>query len=399
MKNSAPRSASAGYWKLVDDGEPFRLLFPLGALLGIAGVAAWPLHVWGVLPAYPGQIHARVMVEGFVTAFVIGFLGTALPRLLDAPRFPLRLSAAFAGALVLLVALHFAGRGLPGDSVFFLILACFLGALLRRARTRTDIPPPSFVLVVAGLLAALAGAGLQVLDRAWPMLFSPWVGSLGRGLLYQAFPLLPVMGVGAFLLPRFFGLRGPQDVPELLYFSDAWRRQAVLASSAGAMVLASLFLEARGYVRPGYALRLLAVAGYFAATIPGGAVLRSRGTLALGVKIALLSIPAGYALLAISPSHYFAWLHLVFVTGFSLLVFVVACRVILGHSGQSEKFRARLWSVFAVIVLLLLAAATRVGADWTAESRMVHYSYAALAWALGGFVWFAALRAAFAKAE
>ena len=387
------------YWRLADAGEPFRLLFPLGALLGIVGVAVWPLHVWGFAPNYPGQIHARIMIECFLTAFVIGFLGTALPRVLDVRSLGLNASGTFAAALVLAAGMHLAGRILWGDVVFAVALGAFVAILLSRAQQRKDIPPPSFVLVGMGLLAGLAGATVQIFDRLWPMLLAPWVGSLGRILLHQVYPLLPIMGVGAFLLPRFFGLRGRQDFPELLKPSRDWLRQAVLAFFAGLLVLISLLLEARGYVRAGYALRLFAVAGYFALEIPQGEILRGRGTLALGVKMALFSIPAGYALLVFSPSHYFAWLHVVFITGFSLLVFVVACRVILGHSGQSAKFRSRLWPIIAVIFLVVLAAATRVSADWMGELRMGHYAYAALAWAVGAIVWLAALRLALAKAD
>ncbi|MBU3666611.1 MAG: NnrS family protein [Chthoniobacterales bacterium] len=387
------------YWRLVNAGEPFRLLFPLGALLGILGVAVWPLHVWGFAPNYPGQIHARIMIECFLTSFVIGFLGTALPRVLDVRRLGLAISGTLAVVLALSASMHLAGHGLWGDIAFAAALGAFVAVLLSRARQRKDIPPPSFVLVGMGLLAGIAGAVIQILDRIWPMLLAPWVGSLGRALLHQAYPLLPVMGVGAFLLPRFFGLRGRQDFPELLRPSRAWLRQALLAFSAGVLVLVSLLLEARGYVRPGYALRLLAVAGFFASEIPQGEILRGRGTLALGVKIALVSIPAGYALLAFSPSHYFAWLHVVFVTGFSLLIFVVACRVVFGHGGQSEKFRARLWPILAVIALLLLAAATRVSADWMDASRLKHYAYAAIAWSAGAVVWFMALRRTLASSD
>jgi len=49
-------------------------------------VLLWPLYVWHITAVYPGLAHSRIMVEGFLTCFVVGFLGTALPRLLDVPR-------------------------------------------------------------------------------------------------------------------------------------------------------------------------------------------------------------------------------------------------------------------------------------------------------------------------
>lgn len=387
-------SCSQRYWKLVDSGEPFRLLFPLGALLGIVGVAIWPLYFWGLAPVYPGQIHARIMIECFLTAFVMGFLGTAFPRLLDVRRLGLTVSIPLAVALLACASLHVTGHILWGDITYFATLATFLGVLLSRARKRKDFPPPSFVLVAMGMLSGLIGAGILITDRIWPMFLAPWTGSMGRILLHQGYPLLPIMGVGAFLLPRFFGLPSRQNFPESRGIPPGWWPHALVAMLAGGLIVASFILEAQGWIRSSYALRLAALAGYFVREMPPHKVLRGRGTLALGLKVALFSIPVGYLMLAIGPEHYFAWLHTVFIPGFSLLILIVACRVVFGHGGQSKKFLARLWVVLSVIFLLGLAAATRISADWMPERRLSHYAYAAITWVVGILVWFAAVRVA-----
>ena len=59
--------------------EPYRLFFLSGILFSIAGVLMWPMLYHGMLDFYPGTSHARVMVQGFCGAFVVGFLGTAGP--------------------------------------------------------------------------------------------------------------------------------------------------------------------------------------------------------------------------------------------------------------------------------------------------------------------------------
>src|SRR5204863_827252 len=64
--------------------EPFRLFFPLGVLAGLIGVSLWPLHFMGVKQFYPGVSHARIMAFGLFGAFILGFLGTAMPRMLSA---------------------------------------------------------------------------------------------------------------------------------------------------------------------------------------------------------------------------------------------------------------------------------------------------------------------------
>lgn len=395
MNDSAHKESGwRRYGRLLNSGEPFRLLFPLGALLGVVGVLVWPLYVWKHGFAYPGQIHARVMIECFFAAFVLGFLGTSLPRLLGVKPLGAALSVPLAVLLGATAVLHLLGRGLGGDLVFLFLMTAFVGVLLSRARKRQDIPPPSFVLVAMGFLAALMGVSLQILDRVWPMLIAPWVGSLGRILLNQGFPLLPILGVGAFLLPRFFGLPGRQSFPESLTPPPGWRTHAAYAGLAGGAVVVSFFLEALGFLRAGYALRFIVVVVYFARELPPRDVLRGRGTLALGLKIALLSIPAGYLMLSIWPSHYFAWLHTTFIPGFSLLIFIVACRVVFGHGGYGQKFHANLWSVLTIISLLSLAAFTRITADWIPKVHLTHYAYAAIVWIIGVLIWLVTLRKA-----
>ena len=66
--------------------EPYRIFFLSGILFSIAGVLMWPLFHKGQLGFYPGVSHARVMIQAFAGAFVVGFLGTAGPRMLSAPR-------------------------------------------------------------------------------------------------------------------------------------------------------------------------------------------------------------------------------------------------------------------------------------------------------------------------
>jgi len=55
--------------------ELFRIFFPLGVLAGISGVSLLRLSQF-----YPGVMHARLMVEGFLAAVILGFPSTA-PRM------------------------------------------------------------------------------------------------------------------------------------------------------------------------------------------------------------------------------------------------------------------------------------------------------------------------------
>lgn len=64
--------------------EPFRIFFPLGIAASTFGVLIWPLFYTGAWPFPPQIQHPRIMIFGFGSAFVAGFLGTAWPRFLGA---------------------------------------------------------------------------------------------------------------------------------------------------------------------------------------------------------------------------------------------------------------------------------------------------------------------------
>jgi uncharacterized protein involved in response to NO len=380
-------TASPRFWPLVAAGEPFRLLFPLGAFFALLGVALWPLYIWNFSGLYPGQIHARVMIQGFLASFVFGFLGTALPRLLGTPKMTLYETLGFAAALVAGVVLHLSGRLFDGDLVFLLTLLIFLAAVGVRFMMRQDTPPPGFVLAGLGLLCALVGAVFFLLPQWAPAQASPWRMSMARLLLFQGFLVLPVMGIGAFLLPRFFQQRSRHAFPESYFVPSGWWTRAALALACGAAVLVGFGLEAAGHIRWGTGLRAVAIAGYFVSEIPRLRNAGGGGTLALGVRIALFCIPAGYALMAIWPERTASWLHVVFISGLGLLTLVVATRVVFGHSGQSALFSAPLISVRILCALVVLAMLTRVSADWMPAVRLNHYAYAAVVWMVAVLVW------------
>lgn len=381
------RSASDGYFTLIAKGEPFRLLFPVGTAIGIFGVLLWPLYAWHFIATYPGVAHPRIMIEGFLTCFVVGFLGTALPRLLDVPRINMMEAFGFSCALVCVAWLHFNGHTLWGDEMFFFTMLAFVLALASRAILRRDTPPPAFILVLMGILSALAGAGILIAGYMGVQGLPLWVITLGHLLLHQGYLLLPILGIGAFLLPRFFALENRQSFPESLAPPPGWSERAAFAYFCGSAIIAGFVIEALGAVRWGCALRGVAAAIFFFREVPLHRANSAGGSLALGLRIAMAAIPCAYLLMAIWPAHVLSFLHVLFITGFSLITFIVASRVVLGHSGQSQKFRAKMKSVLWLIGLVVLAMFTRVSADWMGAAAMRHYAYAAMAWIAGAVVW------------
>ncbi len=65
--------------------------------------------------------------------------------------------------------------------------------------------------------------------------------------------------------------------------------------------------------------------------------------------------------------------------------------LILGHAGRHDLLGGKIIWLRWVVGLLVLAAATRMSADFLPDIRSSHLIYAAWPWALGGAIWLGAL--------
>ena len=378
-----PRKSSAIYF-----AEPFRFFFPLGLFLGAIGVALWPLFVWHAIAFYPAQAHVRLMIEGLMGSFIIGFLGTAGPRLLDASRL---IAAETCVLLVLQIAsafLHLTQRQTLGDIVFLVLLLLFLGMIASRARGRHDLPPPQFVLVIFGLLNAIAGIFLITAAKSLTNRF--FANQLGSLMLNEGFVLFPILGVGAFFFPKLLG--GAKPEPSDLRIAKAmWIKRAVIAALTALVIWSSFVLEALGWIRTAAVVRGLTTLTYF--VTQGHLLEKPSGPpfLAHCFRLGALLLVAGLFLPAALPGYRLANLHLTFIGGFTIILFTVSTRVILGHAGQSHLFRKRLRFLIAALALLVVATIVRVGADFIPPARNSHLVYAALIWLLAATIWLVAL--------
>jgi hypothetical protein len=90
----------------------------------VLAVMLWPLFFWGAIGTYPGVMHARLMIEGFMSCFIFGFLATAGPRVLSGRHFSrgevLRLVAMVLGSAVA----HLVSRHTIGDGCSSLRCCC-----------------------------------------------------------------------------------------------------------------------------------------------------------------------------------------------------------------------------------------------------------------------------------
>lgn len=366
--------------------EPFRLFFPEGVLAGILGVSLWPLHFAGVTSSYPSLAHARIMAFGLFGGFILGFLGTAMPRMLSAPTLGLR-------NVLLLLILHlsmvvaFATQHIAlGDRLFLALLGLFAVLMFKRARHRQDTPPPGFVLVGLAFLCVFAGTLLAVFQPRQDEAGAYWA-NLQHLLCYQGFVLLPILGIGPFILPRFFGLPSPHDFPESVAPAAAWKQKAALALGAGGLIVASFFMEVEGWFRTAHAVRFATTLIYLALEFPFHRAPKSSNALGASLRIAFTALIGGFILITVWPAFRVGLLHLTLIGGFAVVTFTVATRVVFGHSGNLEKLRGRNRWLLVAVALMLLGMATRISGDFWPKIMVSHYSWGAAIWIAGVLVW------------
>lgn len=366
-------------------GEPYRIFFPLATLLGVSGVSLWPLFFSGLHEFYPGVMHARLMIEGFLAGFVLGFLGTALPRLLSIPPLRARELWPLVSAHLLCAGLHIAHQTLAGDLVFAALLLAFASCVLRRIRERESLPPPGFVLVALGYAGGIGGALL------WSAGTLGWVSprwmALGGLWLNQAFVLYLLLGVGTFLLPRFLSLPGVVSMDDERKASPGWRRRAAFALGVGTLLLASYAIEVMLAAPQAAAIaRGVAVIGFFALLVPVHRTPKPWKTAPLAVNVALLSVVAGLIFPLFVPGQRVAGMHVVFLGGFSLITFTVGTRIVLGHAGLGHLFQGRLPALQAAGALLVIGTALRVIGEFL-STRAAWLNAASALWMLAAGVW------------
>ncbi len=364
--------------------EPYRVFFPWSAFCGVWGVLLWPLFYAKWSAVYPALPHARLMAFGFGGAAMMGFLGTAAPRMLGAV--PLRLAE-----VSLLLLLHVTmvmacgmGNDALGCTLFAVNLATLLGIVGSRFHQRNDMPPPGFVLVLMGILCGLVGAVLFALQLD---LRSPFWFRFTRLLTNEAFLLQPILGVGGFLVARILGLPSRQSLPDSRTPPRGWWPLALEALLTGVLLLVTLALEASGQVRIGAALRFLLLLVWWSRDLPGLWRAKTVGTQAWMLKMGIGFVAAAPLLLAVDPLRMIALEHVLFITGFGLTIYAVATRVVFGHSGHLEQAKLVSKPLRWLVWLAVLAMATRVSADYKASIQISHHIYAALTWTILTLIW------------
>ena len=383
--STAPKNTRS--WVRIEDvyREPFRLFFPLAILAGLIGVALWPLMMLGWLPTYPGPSHARLLVQGFFGGFIFGFLGTSVPRLVEAKPLSSKEALALLCVMVLNVAANTLGMTGAADILFVAELALWLGALKRRCKAGQDRPPPSFVLVGLAFASALAGTVLQLLGQL--QVLSQHLQLLARLLSYHGFVLLCILGAGGFLLPRFLGLGLRRAFTDSRANAGAWQRSSRIASGVGVLILMTYALESLGWGRTSAVLRAGVVLAYLAYEMPLERLAWQWKGVQWQLAVGIVCIPSGILASGWKPETRMTLTHLELLGGYALLTTAVATRIVFGHSGGRERLERFHGWLTASAILMLLGLVSRLTSDFIPAIQASHYIYGAACWIAGVLVW------------
>ena len=368
--------------------DPYRIFFPLGIILGTLGVSIWPLYYFRITEGYSGRAHAFVQTDGFLYAFIIGFLLTAIPRFTGTEPPMLRQQYALA-ALVTACALAFEFQFFVfGQTAFVFAHAMLITMAARRFVRRQLDPPDTFVLAGLGLMSGALGALINA-AIAWNVIAPSW-DLLGRRLLTEGMVLLLVLGIGGFLGPRLLGFA---QLPQFVRVGPSEALSAIrnmrvrIYALAGLAVLLSLVGEyGFGFSALAF-LRAAVASAVILSTVQPWRLPAVRTTLAWCVWTAHWFVILSLWLVAAAPRYRVDFLHVLFIGGFTLLIFAVGTRVTLSHGGYSLSKERGSWPLRVAVAAGLIAMLARVGAPFSGFTYFEHLALAGLLWIGGVLYW------------
>jgi uncharacterized protein involved in response to NO len=371
--------------------RPYRVFFPLGALLGAVGVSHWLLYTLGLESGYSNQRHAFIQIEAFLFAYAAGFMMTMVPRRTQTPPATTGELAAIIAGLITVAAASWAEAWIVSQTAFLAVLVLLIRFAVRRFTSAEAgrRPPAAFILVPIGLAHGLVG-GLATLLAATGTL-GPWAMAIGRTWIQEGMFLCLILGIGDLVVPLLTGY----DVPDDVDASDEARAHRRADAILGIVIFSSFILQhlvsrhvdpAAG-VRAGNGLRLVLVLYQVIFRMRAYRRPAKAGLQRTFLWISVWMVPLGLALLTAFPRYRVAFLHVLFVGGFGLMVFSVGAHVIFAHGDFPDLVRGRPWPVRTFGLLFLFAMLTRVSADFLPESYWAHIGGAAAAWLTALAVW------------
>lgn len=364
--------------------DPYRVLFPIGAVFALWGAVVWPL-TWLAGTAYPAVAHRGMMMQGFELSFVLGFLLTAIPGFTGGQRFrpfelivAAALMIAFGGAIA-------AGAAALASAIAAVAIAWAAAAIVRRVIAKRVLPPEEFAFVGLGLALGFAGALWQAMLGYGASPVAEPTPYFAQRLVSLGMMLPLVLGIGSLLVPAFAGIPNPLAIPGFAKAHERAGRRGLYLILA--LILGSAFvLEARALAWEA-AIARAAVATVMLLWVWKLPLPATRNdTFSVALRLAGACVLAGLWLAVLTPAHALAGFHVMFIGGFGLLTIGIATRVVVSHGRHPGAFEGSLlrgWQVAA----LLLSAASRAAAESFPDHRMALLGSSGLLWTVTWSAW------------
>lgn len=374
------------FWPSVEK-DPFRLFFPVGALLAIAGVLPWAAELF-THAFYPRDFHRVLMIDGFLLSFVAGFLMTAITRF-TGTHFATKWE--IVGVLISILVANLATFfTMQTVSFLFSAIAVLQIALFafRRFRKKTVNPPYTFIFIGLGLffwLLSNLGLFFVTVGATIPETLT----SIFDDLFSNGAVMSLVLGVGGRLLPGILGweeiivAQRQQYETQRSYLNvvpkDVWAAMILFAASFLLSPVLSLrwCLLLRGFVTLYFAVVYWRIHRF-----P-----KTRSYLTWSLWVCAWCLVAGYFLPVLWAAGTVHALHLNFVGGFSLITLLISMRVTFAHGEIGTGIEKTFPWIAVCAGLIFLAAITRVTAILWPTIYLDHLGYAAITWLLGLTAW------------
>lgn len=354
--------------------EPYRYLFPLGALVGLVSAALWIFFQQQWVVYYPRTSHGNLMFFGFFWAFIAGFLMTAIPKMTDTKqgtRLEILVLISFVvGQLILNLTKNFEASVLL-FAVQNIVLVSFI---LKRFLINKKMPFAGFVFVPMAFVQLFLGVVLY-------SLFSIKNRDLLMLLSGEAFILNLILGVGSRLVPVISKIPGAL-LPTEHKNNNSWISYIMILLILNLSYWIQTFLKIDGMelVR----VFVLGLAGFILFKIHRKPV--KWGVLGFGLKASFLLIILGQALAFTGFKMSLAGQHVLYIGGLSLITFLISFRVILAHGGQDLNYEVSSKRIALILVLFVSAALSRLAAGNYVQSEWM--TIAAIIFIFAVILWF-----------
>lgn len=367
--------------------DPYRIFFPLGVAFGIIGVSVWPLYSLGVIETIHSQMHIDIQLHGFLFAFVLGFLLTAIPRFSQtwvASRIELMLATAtfVVGNVGTLM-----GYFLLGRICFFLSLMLMFIFAMRRFVKRKSNPPNPFIFVGVGIIVGLLSSVVRILHQlAWfdSVIIDDFIA---RRMLSEGMTTLLVLGIGAKLIPLFFGMTSFLPVSDPIIIKRKDYKERIWFAFLALLVVSSFFIEQQGAERLAHVLRASVISIVFLFHMKIWKKIKSKGVQVKSIKLACWATLLSFWGTVIHPEYRIEVLHVMFIGGFGTLILCIATRVILSHGQYPVESEKTSVTLFFGVVLMFVAMVFRTLSSLFPVQYFYLLGVSGICWIVGLSIW------------